>query len=61
MRTPIILQALAMMAEESIEAVGDKTTALIQRSAVYEDEDLAAKVIEIIERVRKGGDQNAGD
>lgn len=49
----VIDRALEMMQEEGVEAVGDRNTPLIHRSAVYDDPRLARQVIRIIEANRK--------
>lgn len=52
----IVEEALSMMNEEGVEAVGTKAIGLIPRSAVYEDVELAKKVIEIMSQNARGGD-----
>ena len=47
-------EALQLMDEEGVSGVGSVNEPVIQKSAVFEDEDLAAKVIEIIKRKREG-------
>ena len=49
----VIDRALEMMQEEGVDAVGNKHIPLIHRSAVYDDEHLAQRVIQIIEAHRK--------
>ena len=47
-------EALQLMDEEGVSGVGSVTEPVIHKSAVFEDEALAAKVIEIIKRKREG-------
>ena len=49
----VITRALEMMQEEGVAAVGDRDTPLIHRSLVYDDPQLAQRVIQIIEANRK--------